>query len=41
MNKNLYTIAVFMDLSKAFDTVDKQLLRKKLVKIGFDRNSII
>ena len=33
-SNQLCTIAVFMDLSKAFDTVDKELLEQKLHKIG-------
>ena len=37
----LVTIAVFMDLSKAFDTVDKSLLKQKLIKLGFCEDSIM
>ena len=34
INKKLVTIALFMDLSKAFDTVDKEILVKKLFDLG-------
>ena len=34
------TIAIFMDLSKAFDTVDKTLLKQKMIKLGLCENSI-
>ena len=37
--KNKVTIAIFMDLSKAFDTVDKDILCSKLYNIGFSINS--
>jgi len=33
-NKNKYTIAIFCDLRKAFDTVDHQILLKKLFNLG-------
>ena len=35
-----YTRGVFMDLSKAFDTVDHQVLIKKLQYYGIDRTSL-
>ena len=35
------TLAVFMDLSKAFDTVDKYLLEQKLIKLGLCENSVM
>ena len=38
--KKLTTIAVFMDLSKAFDTVDKDILYNKLKNLGFSETSI-
>jgi hypothetical protein len=33
-NQNKYTIAIFCDLRKAFDTVDHQILLKKLFNLG-------
>ena len=36
---NQVSIAIFMDLSKAFDTVNKQILSTKLTRLGFDTNS--
>ena len=37
--QKLASIAVFMDLSKAFDTVDKVVLINKMNKLGFDNGS--
>ena len=37
-NKQI-TIAIFMDLSKAFDTVDRLILQKKLTELGLNENS--
>lgn len=39
LKQKLTTIAVFMDLSKAFDTVDKDILANKLHKLGFSKSS--
>lgn len=39
INKKLTSIAVFMDLSKAFDTVNKDILSNKITDIGFDSKS--
>ena len=36
---NLHTIAIYMDLSKAFDTVDKKMLYNKLDKMGIGKNA--
>ena len=39
INNNEITVAIFMDLSKAFDTVDKQILEHKLTALGLCSNS--
>ena len=40
LNKKLKMGALFMDLTKAFDTLDHSLLLAKLSAHGFDKNSL-
>ena len=40
MDKGSVTGAVFLDLTKAFDTVDHQQLIHKLYSIGFSNHSV-
>ena len=35
LDNKMYTIAVFLDLSKAFDTVNREILVKKMERLGF------
>ena len=39
LQEGLVTVAIFMDLSKAFDTVDQKILDLKLEEMGLDENA--
>jgi len=41
MNQGEVTLAIFLDYSKAFDTVDYKILLAKLRNLGFSRKATI
>ena len=41
LNKNKYTLASFIDLRKAFDTVNHDILIDKLYEFGLNKNTIL
>ncbi len=40
LDNRKHSAALFIDLSKAFDTVDHNILLNKLISLGFDNSSI-
>ena len=38
LNNHKYTISIFMDLSKAFDVINHEILKNKLDHYGFRGN---
>ena len=39
LDKRLYTVTVFLDFSKAFDTVNHDIMLRKLDRLGFRGNT--
>jgi len=40
MNRNEITMSLLIDYSKAFDTIDHEILLKKLITLNFSNSSI-
>ena len=41
MDRKLFNLVVFIDLKKAFDTVDHKILLQKLIRVGITGNALL